>query len=85
MHEMIDAVADLAEMIDAVADSAEIQTKDSDLLHQPINRNNDSQDAFIDLTLLRIHYNNVRCITNKRNLCMKMDLSVYKLLCFIET
>lgn len=31
------------------------------------------------------YYNNVRCITNKRNICMKIELSVYKVLCFTET
>lgn len=40
---------------------------------------------FDDISLLSMYYNNVRCITNKKNICMKIDLSPYKILCFIET
>lgn len=54
-------------------------------LSAPIDQNESNQDGFTDLTLLPIYYNNVRCITNKRNVCMKIDLSVYKILCFTET
>lgn len=34
---------------------------------------------------LPIYYNNVRSITNKLNICMKIELSPYKVLCFTET
>lgn len=34
---------------------------------------------------LPTYYNNVRCITNKRNIHMKIELSVFKVLCFTET
>lgn len=34
---------------------------------------------------LAIYYDNVRSITNKRNISMKIEMSNYKLLCFTET
>lgn len=34
---------------------------------------------------LSVYYNNVRCITNKRNICTKIEFSPYKVLCFTET
>ncbi|XP_037049652.1 uncharacterized protein LOC119083942 [Bradysia coprophila] len=34
---------------------------------------------------LPIYYDNVRSITNKRNISMKIELSIYKALCFTET
>lgn len=37
------------------------------------------------MTSLPIYYNNVRSITNKRNICMKIELSPYKVLCLTET
>lgn len=40
---------------------------------------------FTDLSLLPIYYNNVRCITNKRNICMKIELSFYMVLVLTET
>ena len=43
-----------------------------------INANNSSSS-------LPIYYNNVRSITNKRNISTKIELSVYKVLCFTET
>lgn len=53
---------------------------------QPAFRNVDELDGnFADVSLLPIYYNNVRCITNKRNICMKIELSFYKVLCFTET
>lgn len=39
----------------------------------------------VSLSSLPTYYNNVRSITNKRNICMMIDLSVYKVLCFTET
>lgn len=48
-------------------------------------RNDNGQEFFTDLSLLPIYYNNVRCITSKRNICIKIDLSVYKDLCCSET
>lgn len=44
-----------------------------------------NQRCFHDLSTLPIYYNNVRSITNKRNIAAKIDLSVYKILCFTET
>lgn len=41
--------------------------------------------CFGDISHLSIYYNNVRCVTNKTNLSTKIDLSVYKVLCFTET
>lgn len=38
-----------------------------------------------NLSSLPTYYNNVRSITNKRNIAMKIDLSIYKVLCFTET
>ncbi|RYE24260.1 MAG: hypothetical protein EOP45_06005, partial [Sphingobacteriaceae bacterium] len=38
-----------------------------------------------DISSLPIYYNNVRSIVNKRNLCTRIDLSIYKVLCFTET
>lgn len=49
------------------------------------NQIDNNPKEFTDMTLLPIYYNNVRCITNKRNISMKIDLSVYKILCFTET
>ena len=37
------------------------------------------------LPSLPIYYNNVRSITNKKNVCMKIEMSVYKVLCLTET
>lgn len=37
------------------------------------------------LLKLPIYYNNVRCITNKRNIAMHIELSIFKVLCFTET
>lgn len=40
---------------------------------------------FIDKQRLPIYYNNVRSIVNKRNVCTKIELSPFKVLCFTET
>lgn len=42
-------------------------------------------NSFMDLSSLPIYYNNVRCITNKRNIGMRIGQSMYKILCFTET
>lgn len=38
-----------------------------------------------NLSSLPVYYNNVRSIMNKRNIAMKMELSLFKVLCFTET
>lgn len=40
---------------------------------------------FVDVSLLPIFYDNARSIINKCNLSTKIELSIYKILCFTET
>lgn len=44
-----------------------------------------STTAMNGISGLPIYYNNVRSIANKRNICMRIELSWYKVLCFTET
>lgn len=49
--------------------------------------NTQSSEATLrdNLSSLPTYYNNVRSITNKRNISIKIEMSVYKVLCFTET
>lgn len=51
--------------------------------------NNDSDTSDVNphdrSGILPIYYNNVRCISSKRNINMKIELSQYEVLCFTET
>lgn len=44
-----------------------------------------TENCLKDVSFLTIYYNNVRCITNKTNICTKIDLSIYKVLILTET
>lgn len=61
----------------------------SDQPHDDISENtqqmNKSNMSAVLSSSVPTYYNNVRCITNKHNVCMKIELSVYKVLCFTET
>lgn len=46
---------------------------------------NRNKQGLVDISLLLIYDNNVRCITNKHNICMKIELSIYKILVLTET
>lgn len=37
---------------------------------------NCDQSSFVEFAWIPVYYNNVRSITNKHNICMKIDLSV---------
>lgn len=55
-----------------------------------VDRNRDeikpmNDQHFEEIILLPIYYNNVRSITNKYNVCTKIDLSTYKVLIMTET
>lgn len=52
---------------------------------QPFELNEVNHEHFVDISSLPIYYNNVRSITCKRNINMRIDQSVYKVLCFTET
>lgn len=43
------------------------------------------ESQVISSSSLSAYYNNMRCNTNERNICMKIELSVYKILCLTET
>ena len=45
----------------------------------------DNSVNVFEITSLPIFYDNVRSITNKRNVCMKIELSLYKVICMTET
>lgn len=44
-----------------------------------------SKQGLIDISLLPIYYNNVRSVTNKHNICTKIELSIYLILILTET
>lgn len=51
----------------------------------PLPNRQHSDINFSEYSLLPIYYNNVRYITNKKNICMRIELSLFKILCFTET
>lgn len=50
-----------------------------------VSSTNCDKSCFAEFSLLPIYYNNVRSIMNKHNMCMKIELSVYKVLVLTET
>lgn len=61
-----------------------VSTKDD---RQRSERNNAriNMKNLVDIFCLPIYYNNVRGVTSKYNMCMKIDLSMYKVLVLTET
>lgn len=80
--ELSDEVVDtFIQQINTLLDRVQRLKTNASETHQQHHESNN----IVDISSLPIYYNNVRSVINKRNLAIKIELSIYKVLCFTET
>jgi len=79
------AQLDKVELNENSIDNFFLRIADVQLKINNIRKKCSPNNNFVNLSTLPMYYNNMRSIVNKRNICMKIELSFFKVICFTET